>query len=184
MDPAIVTKFLSWMTLLSGILLVLFLVEVFHRIVFKERMWDFPWRFLKSNYIFLAFLIAFLSTAGSLFYSEIAMYEPCKLCWLQRIFMYPLTILFAIPLFRKKKLSSDGMIFSFIMAGIGALIAGYHYLLQIGTISNVECSFVGYSVSCTETFFLNLGYITIPMMAFTAFLLIIVLGYIKSEEFV
>ena len=42
--------------------------------------------------LWLAFLVSAIATAGSLFFSEIANFIPCELCWYQRIFMYPVAI--------------------------------------------------------------------------------------------
>ena len=47
--------------------------------------------------LWLAFLVAATATGGSLFYSEIAGFVPCELCWYQRICMYPLSILTLLP---------------------------------------------------------------------------------------
>lgn len=46
----------------------------------------------------LAWLVAIIATGGSLYMSEILLWEPCKLCWVQRIFMYPLVLLLGIAL--------------------------------------------------------------------------------------
>ncbi|MGH3000823.1 MAG: disulfide bond formation protein B, partial [Gaiellaceae bacterium] len=40
-----------------------------------------------------AFVVAALATGGSLFFSQIAGFVPCELCWFQRICMYPLSLL-------------------------------------------------------------------------------------------
>ena len=37
----------------------------------------------------LAFLVAATATAGSLYFSEVAHFLPCRLCWFQRVAMYP-----------------------------------------------------------------------------------------------
>src|SRR3954454_4910359 len=42
--------------------------------------------------LWLAFVVAAVATGGSLFFSEVAGFVPCELCWFQRIFMYPLGI--------------------------------------------------------------------------------------------
>ena len=34
--------------------------------------------------------------AGSLYFSEVANYVPCRLCWFQRIAMYPLAVILLI----------------------------------------------------------------------------------------
>ena len=44
----------------------------------------------------LALCVALVATAGSLYFSEVAHFVPCKLCWYQRIAMYPLVPILAI----------------------------------------------------------------------------------------
>lgn len=117
-------------------------------------------------------IVALIATAGSLFYSEIAGYEPCKLCWYQRILMYPQVVLFGLALAGRLR---DVMIAAGALSGIGAIIAGYHYLLQIGVVTGSNCDALGYSVACSQRFVMNFGYITIPLMAFSAFMLIFLL---------
>lgn len=125
----------------------------------------------------LSFIVALLAMSGSLFYSEIAGFEPCKLCWFQRILMYPQVIIFGIALWRKRDASDYGI----VLSSIGIFISGYHYLLQRGIVPAASCSAVGYSVSCSKVFVMNLGYITIPMMAFTAFTLILLIQILKKN---
>ena len=117
-----------------------------------------------------ALAVALTATLGSLFYSEIAGYEPCKLCWFQRILMYPQAILLGIAWLKKDQ---GIVLYSLALSSLGALIAGYNYLLQIGLAPSIGCSAVGYSINCSQRFVMQFGYITIPMMALTAFLLII-----------
>ena len=64
---------------------------------------------------------------------------------------------------------------------MGAVISAYHYYLQLGGSSFVECSTVGYSASCSDHFTLQYGYITIPMMALTAFVLIILFSLASNK---
>ena len=121
--------------------------------------------------LLLSFIVASVATLGSLFYSEVAGYEPCKLCWYQRIFMYPLAILLGIAWERRDK---SIIPYVLTLTGIGAVIASFHYYLQlIPTSPLVPCSAVGVAVSCTTREFTHFGYVTIPMMSLTAFLLII-----------
>lgn len=128
---------------------------------------------LAARYALLgSFIVALIATGGSLFYSEIAGYEPCKLCWFQRIFMYPQVILLGLALAKK---ISDALIVAGTLSAIGGIIAGYHYLLQLGVIKG-SCGVVGYSVACSQRFVMNFGYITIPLMAFSAFLLIFLIA--------
>lgn len=159
------TYFFSTLTLLSQIAVI---VVVF-LIIFKKGKPLLS--FLATHAILLSFIIVLTATLGSLFYSEIAGYEPCKLCWLQRICMYPMVIVFLMALINKERRAIDS---TFILSIIGLCIAGYHYLGQFG-LTSLPCSAVGYSVSCAKIFFLQFGYITFPLMALTAFLLVIVL---------
>lgn len=129
--------------------------------------------FLQKNSLFFAFAVSLIATLGSLFYSEIAHYEPCKLCWFQRIFMYPLPIILGLAIMRNYK--KEIILYSRFLAAIGGAIALYHYYLQRFGDPSVPCSAVGYSVSCAKVFLLTFGYITIPLMSATAFILILVL---------
>lgn len=95
--------------------------------------------------------------------------------------MYPQVIILGVSLWKR-----DNNVRNYIMplSVIGALIAGYHYLLQIGVAPSVSCDAVGYSVQCSKVFSMSFGYITIPMMALTAFVLIsllMVVGYAKRR---
>lgn len=126
--------------------------------------------FLGENALLFSFVVALAATLGSLFYSEVAHFEPCKLCWFQRILMYPQAILLGLALFKKDK---NILGYVFWLSLFGAVIALYHYLLQIGVAPSLSCSATGYSASCSQRFVMNFGYITIPMMALTAFILIL-----------
>lgn len=125
-----------------------------------------------DNYVLLlVYAVSMVATLGSLFYSDFAGYTPCKLCWYQRIMMYPQAIMYLVAIAQSDmKIGLYGVTLSVI----GWLLAGYHYLLQVGIITSTNCSVVGFSVSCSERFNTTWGYITIPMMAFSAFSLILV----------
>ncbi|MDO8655140.1 MAG: disulfide oxidoreductase [bacterium] len=127
-------------------------------------------RFFGQHALVFSFAVALVATLGSLFYSEIAGYEPCKLCWLQRIFIYPQVLLLGMALWKKDRGIAD---YSIVLSAVGAVIAGYHYLLQLGVAPSLPCAAVGYSVSCAQRFVMQFGYITIPLMAFTAFIMIL-----------
>ena len=135
-------------------------------------------RFVARHALALAFLVALIATAGSLTYSDVIGYAPCKLCWFQRIFMYPQVILLGIALWKKDRAVIN---YALGLSIPGAFIAGYHYLLQLGVAPTLSCGAVGYSVSCAQRFVLNFGYITIPLMAFTAFALIIIFSLVQKR---
>ena len=98
--------------------------------------------------IFVCWIIASVSTLGSLFFSEIMELPPCALCWYQRVFMFPLVIVFLIGLFPFDK---SIIKYAFPLALTGWGFAFYHYLLYTGFIpeSIQPCS---QGVSCSETY--------------------------------
>ena len=53
--------------------------------------------------LWIAFLVAAVSTAGSLYFSEVADFIPCQLCWFQRIAMYPLAVILLVAAIRKDR---------------------------------------------------------------------------------
>lgn len=126
--------------------------------------------FFHRNSLVLAFIVAFTSTVASLFYSEIAGFEPCYLCWLQRIFMYPQLVLLGMALVRKK---SKIVGYSLALALVGGLISLYHNFIYYGGASPLPCNALGPGATCLKRYVLEFGYITIPLMALTSFLLLI-----------
>ncbi|MEE4581442.1 disulfide oxidoreductase [Paenibacillus polymyxa] len=133
--------------------------------------------------LFAAWVVACVATLGSLYLSEILGYEPCKLCWFQRILMYPLTLLLGIAYFR-----GDTKIRIYVMplAIIGGAISAYHFVIQrihasakAATQTSTACG----RVSCEQDYLNWLDFITIPLLALIAFILIIVaMGYIIRQE--
>jgi disulfide bond formation protein DsbB len=114
-----------------------------------------------------AFVVAVLATGGSLYFSEVAGYEPCTLCWYQRIAMYPLVVVLGIAAWR-----GDTRVRRYVVpiVAIGAVIALYHYALErVPALDTGVCSA---SVPCTLIWFQELGFITLPYLALSAFLLI------------
>jgi disulfide bond formation protein DsbB len=159
---------LSWLTVVGQLFVVFVLIQLLRGKTQGKCM-----VFIGKHGVLLGAIVALVAMIGSLSYSDIVGYEPCHLCWYQRIFMYSQVFLLGIAARKdgahRRIVSYYGLLFS----TIGALIAFAHYLLQQGII-DFSCAAVGYSVSCAKVFTMNLGYITIPLMAFTAFLMIFV----------
>ena len=120
----------------------------------------------------LSFLIALVATLGSLFFGEVLKYPPCTLCWYQRICMYPLVLIFAAAIWTDEK---KVLKYTMPLITIGFLIASYHVLLYYKVIpdSITPCS---QGVSCTTKQIEYLGFITIPLMSWVAFILLGILG--------
>ncbi len=127
--------------------------------------------FVKKNGLKLALLVAVAATAGSLFFSEVAHYEPCRLCWYQRTMMYPLALMFSIAVWKK---TSDVFKYALALSVVGAVIAAYHYGLQVYAKLTPgftdACSAT--SVSCAAAPSWTFGFVTIPLMSLAAFVMI------------
>lgn len=174
-----IAKVLELLTLFSDAVIILLLI-IFISYIFskKKKFLKSIARMSKNNYLEIGFIVALVATLGSLFYSEVMGYTPCKLCWYQRILMYPQTIMFGLALWKKRTYLA---IESVVLSLIGLIIASYHYLLQIGLVTSSNCDAVGYSSKCSEFFTLSYGYVTIPMMAATAFALLLLAGLIQLK---
>lgn len=120
----------------------------------------------------VAFAIAAVATAGSLYYSQVAHFIPCELCWYQRTYMYPLVIVLGVGVARR----DDGVAWiSLPIATIGLVISGYHVLIERypSLEGNFECALTR---PCTVPYFRQWGWMTIAGMAFCGFLAVAVLS--------
>jgi disulfide bond formation protein DsbB len=118
-----------------------------------------------------ALLVATVTTLGSLYYSEVANFTPCLLCWYQRICMYPLVAILGVGVLRGNR---DTRWFAAPFVLVGAPLALYHWLVERvpAFADSVACSA---SVPCAVPWFEELGFVTLAYMDLSAFLLIGVL---------
>ncbi|MEK7125392.1 MAG: disulfide bond formation protein B [Patescibacteria group bacterium] len=179
-----VTTFLAFLTLLGDILLVILALAYAFPYQFTKKIRHNANQLIHQYGLPFILLVSLSSLLGSLFFSEVALYAPCTLCWYQRIFMYPLAVLVLVSMRRKSK---EVVHYILPLAIIGALIAAYNYIIQIqATLRPFDpaapCSLNG--TSCAVKYFFEFGYITIPLMALTAFLLIILISLVikKGEK--
>jgi len=151
------------------------------KIIIKAKRLEMKKEELKSKeYLpYVAWIIALVATVGSLFFSEVMQLPPCILCWYQRIAMYPLVLIIGAGIIlRDEKLKSYALPLSLI----GLVIAIYHNLLYYGIIPE-SISPCTQGISCTTVQLQWLGFITIPLMALTAFVLVSVcLLFSKTEK--
>jgi disulfide bond formation protein DsbB len=123
--------------------------------------------FFRTYGLYFAWLLAVIASLGSLAFSELLLYVPCKLCWLQRIFMYPLAIQLGIASYRSDR---NAIVYALPLSIVGGLIAAYHVLLQLfPSLESITPCRGG--ISCSQDYINWLGFITIPMLSLTAFTL-------------
>ncbi|PFA69490.1 disulfide bond formation protein B [Bacillus sp. AFS015802] len=123
-----------------------------------------------DSLLFLAWASSLIATMGSLYFSEIMKYEPCELCWYQRILMYPMVILLGTAYVRK---DFQAALYSAILSGIGILVSLYHYSIQKVSILTESAPACG-RVPCTGEYINLFGFITIPFLALTGFIIIFI----------
>lgn len=123
-----------------------------------------------SNITFLiaAWVVATIATLGSLYFSEIRMFQPCTLCWYQRILMYPMVIILGIAAYTNDQKVAK---YSLGLSLIGGSISIYHILLQnVPAMKAMEvCTF---GVPCSGKYINWFGFVSIPVLAFVAFAII------------
>lgn len=133
---------------------------------------------LRKYSLYLAWVVSFVATLGSLYFSEIRGFIPCELCWYQRILMYPLVLILGIGTFQ-----NDTSVKRFVlpMAVTGWFVSLFHYLQQKvpGFAEIKPCSS---GVPCSAQYINWLDFITIPFLAFTAFSLIIVFMLLIKKQ--
>jgi disulfide bond formation protein DsbB len=133
---------------------------------------------IKTYSLYLAWVVALTATAGSLFLSEVLGFVPCKLCWIQRIFMYPLVFLLGQAAYR-----GDRKIIRYVLplSIIGGCFSIYHYAEQQipGLARIAPCSG---DVPCSLDYLDWFGWITIPLLALIAFTLITLLLILAPKE--
>ncbi len=130
------------------------------------------------NILFACWMVASISTLGSLFFSEIMEFPPCVLCWYQRICMFPLVLILLVGLFPFDK---SIVKYALPLAIVGWCFAFYHYLLYSGFIpeSIQPCS---QGVACSETYIDLFGFLTIPMLSLISFSTIVALLFILKRR--
>ena len=122
------------------------------------------------NGVAVAALVAGAATAGSLIYSEVYLFEPCRLCWYQRIAMYPLVVILGIAAVR-----GDVSVRRYVapIAVIGAAISIWHIGVErLPGLPSGSCSI---SAPCDLIWVERFGFVTIPVMALAGFLAILTL---------
>ncbi|HSL11091.1 MAG TPA: disulfide bond formation protein B [Actinomycetota bacterium] len=140
---------------------------------FRDDLWDR----VSEVAIPLAFGVGLTATLGSLYYSEVANFPPCELCWFQRIAMYPMPVLLAVAWHR-----GDTHVRRYVMpvALIGAAISIYHYQLErFPDQGGFSCAVDN---PCTLVWVWMFRFISIPLMALAGFGLIAWLVWIAGQR--
>jgi disulfide bond formation protein DsbB len=168
----IFTAILSWGTLAAhvGILFFIVVLSVRNRMADKLITW------IGQRAVALSFLVVLGGVVGSLVYSEVVGFEACTLCFWQRMFLFPQLVLFGLAFWWKDK---SVLPYAFALSIIGGVIALYHAVSNLTGFSALACTAEG--ALCSKLYVLAFGYITIPTMSLTIFVILGMLFFFSRK---
>jgi disulfide bond formation protein DsbB len=139
--------------------------------VLRRAVWGYE--------LWIAFVVSAIATGGSLFFSEIAGFVPCELCWYQRICMYPLAIVTLLA-----ALFDDHRVARYLLPLplVGAGVAVYHLLVENGVVAQSQSCLISAPGGCATKWINEFGYMTIPTLALTGFLLLLALLLLAASD--
>lgn len=126
--------------------------------------------FIKKNALLGVFTVSLVAMLGSLYFSEIAHFPPCVLCWYQRITLYPVVLITGFAIYKR---SREMLLPAFVLVSIGWIIGLYHNLLYYKLIPEAAAPCIN-GVSCTTKYIEWFGFVTIPLLALSASTLILI----------
>lgn len=143
--------------------------------------------------LLVIFIQASLAMLGSLYYSNFGDpvanfqagelfvvangFDPCRLCWWARILMYPIVLISGLALYFKDT-KALRYIIALSIPGVGLEI--YHYMLQkFDLVTSQACTMANPCEALKVDYF---GFITIPFLCLTAFVVILLAATWKKES--
>ncbi len=124
----------------------------------------------------MAAAVAVTATIGSLYLSEGAGYDPCRLCWIQRGFMYPAAVLLVVAVIVRARWAALG---AGALAAIGLPVALFHRLDQAVGGFGAVCELAN---PCSSRWLDHFGFMTIPTMAASGFVAIVTLVAVSQSQ--
>ena len=161
---------LSVLGVIGQVLIVLLLLVGLLALFGVRGPLDWIRRLLWGYELWAAFVVAAIATGGSLFLSQVAGFVPCELCWFQRICMYPLSILLLLMAWYGDNRAAR---YLFPLPIVGACVSIYHLLIENAVIKEPNQCLQSAPGGCATKWINEFGYITIPTLALTGFLLLI-----------
>jgi hypothetical protein len=125
----------------------------------------------------LAWLVTATSMFGSLYFSESQHFEPCKLCWYQRIAMYSLVVVLLVGNLRRDR---NVAWYAVPLAALGIIISIYHYVIE--WFPQLETSACSVTAPCTAIWFREFGFVTLSFMAMCGFAAVLALMLLPPKD--
>lgn len=160
------------------IIIALLVIYLIYRKVTNKKVPFLEKIFSKNGMLIVGFSIL-LSFISSMIFSDVYEIEACKLCWLQRVTMYPQMLIMFIAIKRK---DTHAWAYSLWLSIIGLLLALYQTIEQFRLVAlpEAECV-IGPDAACSQIHMLEFGYITLPVASITIFVFIIVLYFMRRK---
>ncbi len=144
----------------------------------RARLHHIPY----ERYLVAIAALAITATAASLTYQLVYLTPVCELCWWQRIFLYPVSVITLVALWFKTR---ETHVTVAVLGAFGLWYASYHYYYHfqgfvLGKTLSLPCSYGGLMPACTDSPILVFGFVTIPfmgIMVFASFLLLTALAF-------
>ncbi len=135
---------------------------------------DYKW------YLAALAAISIVSIIGSLTYQLVYETPVCELCWWQRIFLYPVSVISLVALWYKTR---EAHVTIGILSLFGLWYASYHYYYHfqgfvLGNKLTLPCSYGGLMPACTDSPILVFGFATIPFMGIMVFGSMLMLSFL------
>lgn len=166
----VATNFFTVLTIVANVVVVLIVAFGVAALVSSSarRAWTSMTRAVGAQAVLVAWLVAVVTTAGSLYYSEHLGFLPCELCWYQRILMYPLVIVLGVAVLNRDRFV---WITGLVFVVLGVPLSLYHWLVE-RVPSLAESTSCSVTAPCSAPYFEKFGYVTLAWMCMSSFLLI------------
>src|SRR6478672_8136674 len=162
----------GWLGVIGQVIVALFILVGLLALFHVRGPVDWIRWLLWGYELWAAFVVAAIATGGSLFFSQIAGFPPCELCWFQRICMYPLSILLLLMAWRGDNREARYLL-PLPIVGVGVSI--YYMLIGYGAITEPQACSQSAPGGCGTNWIRawDFGYLQIETLALTGFLLLI-----------
>lgn len=135
-------------------------------------------QFICKYALYFAWLLAVCGFVSSVYFGEILGIDPCRLCWYQRMALFPLVILLGIAAYRDDR---HIVPYALPLAVFGAFFAIYQALGEQFP-AMLGSSLCGHAHPCGDPVFALFGAITLAAMSAAGFLAIIVLLIVSRQK--
>ena len=169
--------------------IALFAISLFTALGYalSSRFRAYLMTFSYARYLLAIGVISLASVVGAMVYQLAYLTPVCELCWWQRIFLFPISV---IALVGARYRAYGTHMTVLILSLIGLFYSAYHYYyhfqgLVLGNILSLPCSSGGLLPACTESPILTFGFSTIPfmgIMVFGSMILLALVAHMRGRE--